>query len=362
MTMRAAILTKQGSPVAEAIESRPTYETGTSDPTSQADSPGSGLATIRVECSALNHMDLWVGMGIPGVDLSYPRISGCDVCGVVERVGDGVSEEWVGTRVILNAAVQQPERLRPTDPTNRDIAPDYRLIGEHDNGVHRERVVLPVDNLVAIGEDTDPVDAAAFGLTFLTAYSMMITKGGLRPGQRVLITGIGGGVATAALSIAKWMACPVAVTSRHTWKLERAKELGADLGILDEGQDWSKDIRSWTGKRGVEMAVDSIGKPTHMKCIKSLARGGAFVTPGNTGGPRVETDQARLFWNQLRLLGSTMGTTSELKELASLFKAGFISPVVDSVFAWTDAQSAWARLEAQQQFGKVVIDWRDEAE
>src|SRR5690606_6501317 len=126
-----------------------------------------------------------------------------------------------------------------------------------------ERFIAPVENLAAVG-DADPVEAAAFGLCGLTAYSMMITKGQLRPGQAVLITGIGGGVATAALGIAKHWACPVAVTSRHAWKLERAKALGADLTVLDEGQDWSKEVRAWTGKRGVDMAVDSSGKATHL--------------------------------------------------------------------------------------------------
>ncbi len=200
-------------------------------------------------------------------------------------------------------------------------------------------------------------EAAAFGLVSLTAYSMMLTKGGLRPGQSVLITGIGGGVATAALAIAKWMACPVVVTSRHQWKLDRARELGADEVVLDEGQDWSKQVRAWTNKRGVDMAVDSIGKPTHMNCIKSLARGGAFVTPGNTGGARVETDQARMFWNQLRLLGSTMGTNDEFREVVSLFRSGHLSPVIDKVFKPEDAAQAWKRLEDGEQFGKIVIDW-----
>jgi len=117
-------------------------------------------------------------------------------------------------------------------------------------------------------------------------------------------------------------------------------------------------VRSWTAKRGVDMAVDSVGRPTHMNCIKSLARGGAFVTPGNTGGPRVETDQARIFWNQLRVLGSTMGTNDEWREVVALFRAGHIAPVVDSVISWDRGAEAWAKLEAGEQFGKIVLDWR----
>lgn len=317
-----------------------------------------GEVLIETEASALNHMDLWVGMGIPGLDLEYPRISGCDACGIVEAVGPGVDPKWVGERVIVNAALAQPVMDAPGSPPNSSLAPDYQLIGEHTHGMHCERFAAPVSQLAVVGEDADPQEAAAFGLTFLTAYSMMVSKGRLRPGQAVLITGIGGGVALAALAIAKWMACPVVVTSRHTSKLERARALGADFVVLDEGQDWSKEVRGWMSKRGVDMAVDSIGKPTHLNCIKSLARGGAFVTPGNTGGPKVETDQARLFWNQLRILGSTMGTTDELRELAALFRCGKLAPVIDSVHNADNARAAWARLEAQDQFGKVVIDWR----
>lgn len=347
--MNAATITAQGNPVTPNIRVVHDWP--------EPGAPGPGECQVRVRCSALNRMDLWVGMGVPGLELTYPRVSGCDLCGVVEALGDGVDAAWLDKQVVMNAAVRQPDRHHPADPSGYHLAPNYELIGEHHHGGHCTRLNVPVRQLVD-AEDIDPIIAAAFGLVTLTAWSMMFTKGQLRPGQLVLITGIGGGVATSALSIARWMGCPVAVTSRHQWKLDRAKELGADLLILDEGQDWSKEVRQWSHKRGVDMAVDSIGKPTHMNCIKSLARGGAFVTPGNTGGPRVETDQARMFWNQLRLLGSTMGTNDEMREIVSLLKAGHLAPVVDSVVPWTDAPLAWKRLESQDQFGKIVLDWR----
>ncbi len=348
--MNAAVITQQGPPVAEHIAVREDW------PDLQPQ-PLPGQARLRVLCSALNHMDIWVGLGIPGVDLTYPRVSGCDACAEVEAVGEGVDEAWVGRRVIYNAAVAQHGQPHPDHPTDADLAPEYQLIGEHHDGAHRERLDVPVFNLADVG-DADPAEAAAFGLVTLTAYSMMITKGDLRPGQRVLITGIGGGVSTAALSIARWMGCPTIVTSRSPSKLDRARELGADEVVLDEGQDWSRAVRSWSGRRGVEMVVDSIGAPTHMRCVKSLARGGAFVTPGNTGGPKVETDQARIFWNQLRILGSTMGTNDELREIAALFRAGHLRPVVDTVMPWRDAGEAWRRLENAEQMGKIVLDWR----
>ncbi|MCC6660282.1 MAG: zinc-binding dehydrogenase [Phycisphaerales bacterium] len=346
--MRAVVVTKQGRPVAPNI----THVADWPEP----GVPGPGQALVRALATALNQMDLWVGRGVPGLDLTYPRVSGCDACGTVEEVGPGVDPAWVGRRVIVNAAVRQPDRSHPDDPPASTLAPAYQLIGEHHNGMLAERFLAPAANLAPVG-DADAAEAAAFGLCALTAYSMMVTKGNLRPGQAVLITGIGGGVATAALSIAKHLACPVAVTSRHQWKLDRAKSLGADFTILDTGQDWSRDVRGWTNRRGIDMAVDSSGKATHLNSIKSLARGGAYVCPGATSGPDATTDLARLFWNQLRVLGSTMGSSDEFREVTALFRAGRLRPVVDRAFPAAGAAQAYERLEAGEQFGKIVVTW-----
>lgn len=347
--MRAAVCTKQGSPVAPNIEFRTDWP-GPGE-------PGAGQVQFRCLATAFNQMDLWVGRGVPGLTLTYPRVSGCDACGVVEKVGPGVDRSWVGVRVVYRAAIEIPEATLPGDPPRSTMSPKYELIGEHHHGAMAERVNVPVENVAAVGESADPVEAAAFGLCSLTAYSGLATKAGLRPGQSVLITGIGGGVATCAMAIARHLNCPVAVTSRHQWKLDRARELGAALGVLDQGQDWSKEIRAWTGKRGVDVVFDSSGKATHLSCIKSLARGGAYVTPGATSGPDAQTDLARLFWNQLRLLGTTMGTNAEFKEVVSLFNAGAIRPVVDRVYPVEQAADAYARLEAGEQFGKIVLRW-----
>jgi NADPH:quinone reductase-like Zn-dependent oxidoreductase len=348
--MRAIVVTRQGSPVAPNIRFASDW------PEPAAPSPGQAL--IRTLATAFNQMDLWVGRGVPGLTLDYPRVSGCDACGVVEAVGPGVDPAWVGKRVIVNAAIRIPARASPADPPASTLAPEYQLIGEHHHGMFAEKFLAPAANLAWVG-DADPVQAAAFGLCSLTAWSMMVTKGLLRAGQSVLITGIGGGVATSALAIARHFSCPVAVTSRHQSKLDKAKALGADLCVLDRGggADWSKDIRAWTNKRGVDMAVDSSGKATHLSCIKSLARGGAYVTPGCTSGPDAVTDLARIFWNQLRILGSTMGSNEEFQEVAALFRAGKLRPVVDQVFEAADAVKAYQRLEAGEQFGKIVVKW-----
>jgi len=343
--MRAIVIERQGAPVAGNVR----LVDGFPDP-----SPGPGEALVRTEAAALNHLDLWVGMGLPGIDLTYPRISGSDGCGLVEKVGAGVDPAWVGRRVLLNAAVPRPD---PSHPDRDPAPPDLVMIGEHVNGCLAERFVAPVSNLLAVGE-ADPVEAAAFGLVHLTAWRMMVTRGGLRAGQTVLITGIGGGVALAALGIARHLGCRTIVTSRHAAKLERAKALGADATVLDDGGDWSRQVRQATGRRGVDLCVDSVGKAIHGPCIRSLARGGVYATCGCTTGPDAVTDLARVFWSQLSIVGSTMGDMDEFRAVTSLFRGGFLKPVIDRRFRPAEAGEAFARLEAGEQFGKLVIDWR----
>jgi NADPH:quinone reductase-like Zn-dependent oxidoreductase len=343
--MRAIIIERQGAPVLPNVA----YVTNHPDPTA-----GPGEVLVRTEAAALNHLDLWVGRGLPGIDIRYPAISGSDGAGVVEAVGAGVDPAWIGTRVLLNAAVPKPDAAHPTV---RPAPADIFMIGEHGPGCLAEKFVAPVSNVLAIGE-ADPVQAAAFGLTHLTAWRMMVTQAGLRAGMTVLITGIGGGVALAALAIARHFGCETIVTSRHQSKLDRARALGANHTVLDTGADWSREVRQLTGRRGVDLCVDSVGKSIHLYSIKSLARGGTYATCGATTGPDATTDLTRIFWNQLRVVGSTMGDMREFREVVSLFRSGAISPVIDRVFAPSEGREAFARLEAGEQFGKLVVDWR----
>lgn len=316
--------------------------------------PRRGEVLVRTEAAALNHLDLWVGRGLPGIDLKYPAISGSDGCGIVTEAGEGVDATWIGRRVLLNAAVQKPESPLPRV---RATPSDIFMIGEHGPGCLGEYFVSPVANVLDVGE-SDPVEAAAFGLTHLTAWRMMVSQAGLRAGMQVLITGIGGGVALAALAIARHHGCEIVVTSRHQWKLDRAKSLGAHHTILDTGQDWSREVRQCTGRRGVDLCVDSVGKAIHGSCIKSLARGGTFATCGATTGPDATTDLTRIFWNQLRLVGSTMGDMKEFQQVVALLTCGAIRPTIDRVFAPREGREAFERLEAGEQFGKLVVDWR----
>lgn len=342
--MKAIAITRQGSPVSPnvALVDMP------------APTPPAGAVRVRTEAAALNHLDLWVGMGLPGIDTTYPFVSGSDGAGVVDALGPGVDQAWLGRRVLLNAAVVQPPNPMPgQDPAGEDI----RMIGEHDPGCLAEHFIAPVGNVIDIGE-CDPVEAAAFGLTHLTAWRMLWTRARVRPGMTVLVPGIGGGVAVALLGIARHLGCTTIVTSRHAHKLEKARSLGADHGILDAGQDWSKDVRKITGRRGVDIVADSVGKAVHASCLKSLARGGTFVTCGCTTGPDATTDLARIFWNQLSVIGSTMGDMTEFASVVALFRSGALKPCVDRVFSPAEGRAAFARLEAGEQFGKVVVDWR----
>lgn len=342
--MHAATVAAKGEPVHKNIR----FVDDWPEPTA-----GAGEAVIRTEASALNHLDLWVGRGLPGVK-EYPRIGGSDACGIIEAVGQGVDEAWLGRRVIMNAAVPH---ARPWHPDRAPALADLSVIGEHTNGGHCAKFAAPVAQLADVGMECDPVEAAAFGLTFLTAWRCLVSRAQLAAGHTVLITGIGGGVATAGLAIAKHMGCRAIVTSRHQWKLDRAAELGADAGVLDTGQDWSRTVRGLTGKRGVDVALDSVGQAVHLACIKSLARGGTLTTPGCTTGPAPTTDLTRLFWNQLRIVGSTMGDMAEFAQIAALFRTRHLRPVVDQAFAAKDAAQAYQRLEAGEQFGKVVLKW-----
>ena len=337
--MRALAITAQGDPVAPnaACIDMPEHE------------PGPGDVRVRTEASAFNHLDLWVGRGLPGVDTQYPHIGGSDGCGRVDAVGESVDEAWIGKRVVVNAAM---ERSQVGKPAGRDIV----MLGEHTHGTHAEAFCVPATNVLDIG-NTDPTHAAAFGLAHLTAWRMLVTKGRLQAGDSVLVTGIGGGVALAALGIAKHMGCDVVVTSRHQWKLDRAVELGADHAVLDAGEDFSRAVRTATGKRGVDVCVDSIGGPIHMACIKSLARGGRLVLCGCTAGANPQTDLARLFWNQQSVLGSTMGDMQEFADAMALLTGGHLTPVIDTVYAAQDGATALARLEAGEQFGKLILDW-----
>jgi NADPH:quinone reductase-like Zn-dependent oxidoreductase len=309
---------------------------------------------LRMEAVALNRLDLFVMTGWPGLTLTPDWVPVADGTGVVDAVGDAVTRVKVGDTVIMNPGVscricaycladQQPLCLK------------YQILGEHRPGVAAEFCVVPEWGVDAVDAGIPAEARAAFGLATLTAYRMLVGKAQVRAGEQVLIWGIGGGVALAALQLAKARGATVWVTSGDPAKLARAKALGADELLNHATENVPAVIRAATGKRGVDVVIDSVGSATWTRSLGALGRAGRLVTCGGTSGPMVETDVRRLFMNQWTISGSTMGSESEWAAVAAEFRAGGLRPPVDSVFPLDQARDAYARLQSGKQFGKVVI-------
>jgi NADPH:quinone reductase-like Zn-dependent oxidoreductase len=316
--------------------------------------PGPGRVRVRIRTGALNHLDLFVLRGIPGIPVALPHVMGSDGAGVVDAVGPGVTRVSPGDEVVMNPGINCGT-CEFCLKGEHSLCVAFHLIGEHVAGTFAEFAVAPEINAYPKPAALTWEEAAAFPLTFLTAWRMLVTKARARPGESLLIVGIGGGVAVAALQIAKMMGLAVLVTSGSAEKLSLAKALGADAGIDHATGDFSREIRKITGKRGVDIVLDSVGKATWKQSIASLAKGGRLLTCGATTGPDPEEDIARIFWNQLSIHGSTMGTHGEFVEMLRMFRDGRLRPVVDAVFPLSRAREAAERLEEKRQFGKIVL-------
>ena len=316
--------------------------------------PSTGDVVVRVQAAALNHLDLWVLRGIPGVTLTENWIPLCDGVGIVEAVGDGVTTVRAGDRVVVNPGVSC-RACAWCAAGEQPLCPRYRLLGEHVPGMAAELVTVPATNLRTIPA-TIPADvAAAFPLATLTAYRMVHTRAQVRPGERVLIWGIGGGVALAALQLCTAIGAETWVTSSDPHKLARATAMGATHALNHATDDVPAVIRAATNKQGVHVVIDSVGESTWERSLRALGRAGRLVTCGGTSGPMVQTDVRKLFWNQWSLLGSTMGNDAEFDAIVARFTAGELVPPVDSVFTLETAREAYARLQSGRQFGKVVV-------
>ena len=314
-----------------------------------------GDVRVRVRAAALNHLDLFVVAGMPGVTITPPWILGADATGEIESVGNAVSDLAVGDRVIVNPGISD-RTCEFCQAGEHSLCVRFALLGEHAPGTFAEYVVIPATNVRRIPRDVPGEVAAAFTLATITAWRMVVTRARVRPGEQVLIQGIGGGVALAALQICKSIGARVWVTSRSEAKLERARELGADEIVhATGGIDVGREIRSRTNKRGVDVVVDSVGKATWTPSLGALARGGRLVTCGATSGPMVETDVRRLFWNQWSILGSTMGNDAEFDAIAGELASGRLHPPVDHVYPLADGRAAFERLATAEQFGKIVL-------
>jgi NADPH:quinone reductase-like Zn-dependent oxidoreductase len=309
---------------------------------------------VRVLAAALNHLDLFVVGGLPNVRITPPWILGSDAMGVVDQIGDGVTDLAVGDTVLINPGLsdrtcsyclagEQPLCLR------------FGILGEHLPGTLAEYIVVPAVNVRRVAPETDPAEGAAFTLSTLTAWRMLTSRARLLSGEHVLIWGIGGGVALACLQIAKLLGAFVTVTSGSDAKLERAVALGADDTINHRGIDVGKEMRLRTEKRGVDVVVDTVGEATWSQSLGALGRRGRLVTCGGTSGPMVTTDVRRLFWNQWSILGSTMGNDAEFDAIVEHFRAGRLRPPIDHVYGLEHGREAFERMASAEQFGKLVI-------
>jgi NADPH:quinone reductase-like Zn-dependent oxidoreductase len=315
--------------------------------------PATGEVLVRVRACALNHLDLWERRGIERVRIPLPHISGSDVAGEVEAAPGG--EVPVGRRVMLQPGLSCG-RCAACLSGDDNFCVDYDVLGYRSDGGYAQLVKVPTRNIVPIPDSIAFIDAAAFPLTFLTAWHMLVTRAKLRPGDDVLVLAAGSGVGQAAVQIACLNGARVFATAGSSEKLKQARSLGACEVINHHTQDFSEEIRRLTHKRGVDIVVEHIGQATWDRSIRSLARGGRLVTCGATSGAAGKIDLVMLFARQLSLLGSYMGTKAELLHVAQFFFAGRLKPVIDRTFPLADAARAQDRLERAEQFGKIVLE------
>jgi NADPH:quinone reductase-like Zn-dependent oxidoreductase len=315
---------------------------------------GPGELLVRVRACALNHLDLFVREGIPALKTPLPFWTGCDIAGEVAELGPGVTGVKIGDRVAVNPNLTCG-RCEFCMQGEDSLCVRYGILGEHAPGGLAELVKVRADNVLTLPEHVSDEDAASFILTNMTAWRMVVTQGQVRAGQDVLILGVGGGVSSTAVQIARLCGARVIVTSSSDAKLERARQLGADVGINYTREDWAKVVWERTGKRGVDVVIENVGAQTWKQSLRSLAKGGRLVTCGATTGPIGETDIRIVFWNQISIIGSTMANRKEFHDVMRLFFAGRLRAIVDEVVPLREGAAAQKRLAEGQQFGKIVL-------
>jgi NADPH:quinone reductase-like Zn-dependent oxidoreductase len=290
--------------------------------------PGPADVLVSLRAASLNHLDIWIRKGLPSVP--KPRILGADGAGVRVDTGEAV---------VINPGLEHGDRIL--------------VIGEHMDGTHAELVAVPEGNVYPLPDGLSFEEAAAFPLVFETAYRMLVTKAGLQEGEWVLLWGIGSGVATAGLAIAKALGAKAIVTSSSDDKLDRARELGAEVTVRSDG-DVVEAVKGATGK-GVDVVLEHVGEATWQRTLQAVRAGGRIAVCGATSGPNPPAALHRLWWKQLTIYGSTMGTKEDFEGAYELVQSGRARPVVDKVLPLAEARAAHERLEAGEQFGKIVL-------
>jgi len=310
---------------------------------------------VRVRACALNHLDLFVREGIPALKTPLPFWTGCDIAGEVAEVGAEVPGVKVGTRVAVNPNLTCG-RCEFCAQGEDSLCVRYGILGEHAPGGLADYVAVRGDNVLPLPASVSFEAAASFVLTNMTAWRMVVTQGQVRPGQDVLVIGVGGGVSSTAVQIARLCGARVIVTSSDDAKLEKAKALGAEVGInYKKNPDWAKQVFEATAKRGVDVVIENVGAATWKDSIRTLKGGGRLVTCGSTSGPVGETIIPLVFWKQVHLIGSTMANRKEFHDVMGQFFAGRLKAIIDEVVPLKDGAAAQQRLAEGKQFGKIVL-------
>lgn len=341
--MHAAFFRRHGGP--EVME------------TGEAPEPvaATGMVVVSVRAVALNHLDLWVRRGLPGLMLDLPHIGGSDIAGVIEQTGPGVEGWKSGDRVAVNPSLWC-EECEWCARGEHPLCVDFKILGEHVPGGMAERVAVAARNLYRIPEELDFSVAAAAPLAFQTAWRALKTRGELKQGETVLITGASGGVSTAAIEIARLLGAQVLAVTSGPQNVERVRELGADLVLDRLNGDFAEAVREHTGGSGVELVLDSVGEAIWKQCLRSLSRLGRLVTYGATTGPRASIDVRHMFWKQFSVLGSTMASKAEFETVMNHVARGDLVPSIGTVLPLREARQAHQLLEEGRVFGKLVLE------
>ncbi len=317
--------------------------------------PGPGEVRIAVRAAGLNHLDAWVRRGVPGHRFPLPMVPGCDGAGVLDALGAGVTRFELGQRVLIAPGVVEGDD--GATAAGRDhLSPSYGIFGETRDGTCAEQIVVPARNAIPIADHVSFEDAAAFPLATLTAWNMVVRRAQLEAGETILIHAAGSGVSTAAIQIAKLAGASKIITTTSTAaKADRARELGADEVIDYSDPTWSKQVKSLTAGRGVDVVIDHVGEATFANSLKTLVRGGRYAFCGATTGPKGDMNLNLVFFKYISVLGSTMGSLGDVHVITRLLEAGKLKPIVDAVLPLSEIGEAHRRLEAREVFGKLVL-------
>lgn len=310
---------------------------------------------IRVKACALNHLDIWARKGLPNVTIPLPHIPGSDISGTVVSVPEGEEKIFPGMDVIISPGLSC-RRCEKCSSGRENQCKEYKIIGYQTDGGYAELLCVPAYNVIEKPEGLNFVEAASFPLVFLTAYSMLVEKASVKPGDYVVVLGAGSGVGIASIQIAKLFNAKVIATAGNEEKLSKAEKLGADYVLNHYTQDIVSEVRKITGKRGADIVIEHVGKATWEKSLKILSTGGKLVTCGATTGHEATTDLRYVFSREITILGNYMGSKATLLKVVELFKQGKLKPVIDGVFPLEEARKAQERMEKSMHFGKIVLE------